>query len=628
MIKELVKIGNSFDKIFTRMAKPFLRSLFFFLIFCSGYQLAAQENYEVRRVDFHGNKTLDSDFLLDRMAVKELSYLEKLITNEQPFLFNRRLVELDMERLKRIYQSEGFLNAEVKLDPLEINEKKQIVKLSVQIEEGEPVLIDSVAIVEKEALSGIDLDSLQKKVFREMELRNGKRFRDEWIKHDVQAVENAFRNLGHAYVKVSYELDLRPDEFKTSIFYSVEPGPVSYFGETRIEGHKHVEEAFVRKQLVYKEGELYNKSLLTETRQNLYFLQLFRIVSVQPQTDAATQRSPIPVKLFIEEAPRLTTRFGVGYGTEDKFRTFLDLNYLGFLGSARRIRLYLKHSALEPYHVSLKWIQPQFLGKKSTISINPFLSRNSEPGYETRTYGLNVPVTYRFNSRLNSTVTYYLEEVEQRVEEGDVELPDPEDDKFAYNKSGMLFSAVFDNSIPKFSPEEGVKVSLGFKLNGYVFGSDFNYTRLWGDIRHYQEIGDWVLALRLMAGNISSPDSSGFIPVEDRFYAGGSNSVRGWNRSELGPRRESGTPIGGNSIVEGNIEFRYPLFWRFSGVVFLEAGNVWRESFTYRLNDLGYAAGGGLRIETPIGPIRLDLGVPVWNEKRSPQFFISVGQAF
>ncbi len=600
-----------------------------FWISCSlGLRLAAQENYEVRNVSFHGNKTLEEDFLLDQLALKKVSYVEKLITKATPFLYSQRLVDLDMERLRRIYQSEGFLNTRVSLAPLEINEKKRTVKVVVQIEEGEPVLADSVVIRSTRETPRIDKDSLTRKVFKEMKLLKGKRFRDEWIQQDLQVIENAFRNLGYAYVKVDYALNLKPEQLKTGIVYSVDPGPVSQFGETTVKGNVHVDEALIRKQLNYKEGDLYNKSLLTDTREDLYFLQLFRVVSVLPQKDASTEKNPIPVLLYVEEAPRLSTRVGVGYGTEDKFRTFLDLNYLGFLGSARRINLYTKHSALEPYHVSLKWIQPQFIGTKSTISLNPFISRNSEPGYETRTYGLNVPVTYHFNKHLNSTATYYYEKVKQRVEEGDLEPIGVVGDQFTYTKSGVLLSAVFDNSTPKFTPRQGFNFSLGLKVNGRVFGGDFNYTRLWADARHYQKMGRFVLALRLMAGGINSIDSHGFIPVEDRFYSGGSNSVRGWNRSELGPKRESGTPLGGNSILESNIELRYPLFWRFSGVAFLDAGNVWQQAYTYKLNDLAYAAGGGLRIDTPIGPVRLDLGFPVWNEKRSPQFFISVGQAF
>lgn len=239
-----------------------------------------------------------------------------------------------------------------------------------------------------------------------------------------------------------------------------------------------------------------------------------------------------------------------------------------------------------------------------------------------------MPLTYQFNSWLNSSLNYYLEDVQQSIEQGDPEFNDMESDKFPYNKSGILFSTIFNNSAPQFSPGKGINLSAGLKVNGYLFGGDFSYTRLWGDFRTYHRIGDFVLAARIMAGGISSADSSGFIPVEDRFYSGGSNSVRGWNRSELGPKRESGSPLGGKSILEGNLELRYKLFWRLSGVVFLDAGNVWQPSFDYHLNKLAYAAGGGLRLETPIGPVRLDLGYPVWNEKKSPQFFISVGQAF
>ncbi|WP_321287115.1 BamA/TamA family outer membrane protein [uncultured Sunxiuqinia sp.] len=611
------------------MTKSFWGLLFFLWLFlCENSNLSAQENFEVRNISFHGNKTLDEDFLLERMALKEVSYIEKLITNEVPFLYNQRLVDLDIERLKRIYQSEGFLHVKASMSPLQINEKKKTVKLRIAITEGEPITVDSVAIKPTDALNGINLDSLQNKAFRDMLLTKGTRFRDAALIEDVQVVENAFRNLGYAYVEVNYDLNINLDELKTPIVYEVEPGPICQFGETSIEGNKHVSTTFIRKQQMFSKGELYNKSMLSETRENLYRLQLFRIVSVLPQKDKKTLKDPIPIQLYVEEAPRLDTRFGVGYGTEDKFRTFLDLNYRGFLGGARRINLYLKHSALMPYHASLKWIQPQFLSKKSSISLNPFITRSSEPGYETRTYGINVPINYRFNSWLNSTMTYYLEDVEQRVEQGDSELPGAEDSKFPYDKSGVLLSTVFDNSNPKFSPVEGFNLSVGFKVNGHLFGSNFNYTRLWGDIRHYQEIGDWVLATRIMAGGISSADTSGFIPVEDRFYSGGSNSVRGWSRSNLGPKRDSGTPLGGKSILEANLELRYPLFWRVSGVAFIEGGNIWSDSYRYQLNDLAYAAGGGLRIDTPIGPIRLDLGVPVWNEKKSPQFFISVGQAF
>lgn len=608
--------------------KLFVFIIFLLLTFIIPFRPLAQENFEVRQVSFRGNKTLEKDFLLKKMALKEVSWLEKVLTKNEPFLYKEELVKLDLERLTRIYQSQGFLKAVVRLLPLKVNENRETVKITFEIDEGEPVKVDTVTLELFEENDSINIDSLRNNLLKDLELKQGVRFRDEAIKSDKQAIDYAFRSLGYAYANTSYSLNLNTEKMTTEIHFSVYPGPKAYVGETTISGNKHVSDQFIRKQLQYKKGELYNKSLLNETREDLYRLQLFRVVSVLPQKNAQEGRSPIPVDIYIEEAPRLSTRFGAGYGTEDKFRTFLDLKYRGFLGGARQLNLYLKHSALEPYSGHLRWIQPQFFNTNSSIALNPFIERKSEPGFETRTYGINVPLTYRFNNWLSSKLTYYFEDVEQRVEEGDEEFQHIEDEKFPYNKSGFLFSTVFDNSNPTFSPEEGFNISVGFKFNGYIFGSDFNYTRLWGDFRTYHDVGAVVLAFRIMAGGISSADSSNFIPVEDRFYSGGSNSIRGWRRSELGPKRESGTPLGGKSIFETNFEVRYPLFWRLSAVAFIEAGNVWRPSYSYNLGDLGYAAGPGLRIETPIGPVRLDVGFPLWNEKTSPAFFISVGQAF
>lgn len=607
-----------------------LRTIYsiFFIAAFSILTINAQENYEVRQIKFKGNKTLDEDYLLESMALKEVSYIEKLIFKKEPFLFNRELIDLDMIRLQRIYQSEGFIAVESAIDSLIINEKKKKIKIRIEVEEGQPVLVDSVGISYAEEKPDINIDSLHQKIFKYLELKKGARFIDKEINNDVQIIQDAYMNMGYAYVKVDYDLNLRPEKFETDIFYIVKPGPVCYVGATIIEGNKNVSDKLIQKQIKYKEGQVYDKSKLSDTRENLYYLQLFRVVSVLPQKNDTARNSIIPVKIYIEEAPRLSARFGAGYGTEDKLRGFLDLNYRGVFSSASRLNLYAKHSSLEPYMVSLRWIQPQLFATKTTLTLNPYIGRKSEPGYDTRTFGINVPVSYRFNSNLISTVSYYLENVKQTLEEGDQELLDRNSDKFPYNKSGILTSAVFNSSDPKFSPDHGMQVSLGLKLNGYLFGGNFSYTRLWADVRNYQKVGSVVLALRGMVGGIKSADSDAFIPVEDRFYSGGSNSIRGWARARLGPTRESGTPIGGNSIVEVNVEARYHLFWRLSTVLFVEAGNVWTDSYRYELGNLNYAAGTGLRVDTPIGPVRFDVGFPVWNQKRSAQFFISVGQAF
>lgn len=604
--------------------------LCFLLVLLPGYgvHLFGQDNYEIRKITFHGNHTLKESYLLEGMGLKEASGLEKFLSKKKPSLYTNEVINVAMKRLNLLYQSEGFLDIQSSIRPPKVNTKNQTLKLIIDVKEGKPVLVDTVTISMKERMTRINFDSLSKKIFKKLELTKEKRFRDQILKKDIQLIEDAFRKHGYAYVKVDFELNLRAKEYVTGIPYSVTPGPVCLFGETTITGYKHITEEFLRKQLKYKEDHVYNKSLLDETRKNMYKLQLFRVASVLPQLEPKTQLNPIPVKVYIQEAPRLSTNFGLGYGTEDKFRTYVDFTYKGFFGTARRLNVNLKHSALVPYSANVSWIQPQFFSSKSTIAFNPFIIRRQEPGFNTRSFGFNVPITYQFNDYLNTSLTYYLENVRQYLETGDPDFPDRESKNFPYNKSGILFGGIFNNSNPRFTPTGGESITLGFKVNGYLFGGEFDYTRLFGDFRIYREIWNSVVAYRFMIGGIKSSDASQFIPVEDRFYSGGANSIRGWYRNELGPKRASGSPLGGKSVIETNLEYRFRLFWLLSGVAFLDAGNVWVDSYTYRLGELAYAAGPGLRVDTPIGPVRFDVGFPLWNQKKSPQFFISVGQAF
>lgn len=590
--------------------------------------LHAQENYQIRHVSFEGNNSLSKELLVEEMSLKGLSVVEKKVSKKEYSLYNKELINLDMQRLVRFYQSEGFIEAKALVAINERNDDKKWVKLNVSIIEGNPILIDTLTFQIKQAQQSINTDSILKRLLQNIELVKGIRFRDESLQNDLYQIEDVFRNMGYAYVKVTYTLNLKPKKHSTAIHYTVNTGPICTIGETKIVGTKHVSESFIRKQLKFKSGDVYNKSLLTETRYNLYQLQLFKVVSVLPQTNASESNQAINVQIYIEETPRLGAHFGAGYGTEDQFRAFLDANYRGVFGGARRMNLYLKHSALMPYSASLSWIQPQFLSPVTSISINPFLKHNIEPGYDIRSYGINIPFTYKISKQLNSTLSYYLEKIEQKVEAGDALIIDQESEKFPYNKSGLQWGTMFNNANPKFSPTEGFVISTGLKLNGYVLGGDFNYTRLWGDFRAYHKVLSFVLAYRIMAGGISSSDESGFVPVEDRFYSGGSYSIRGWYRSELGVKRTSGSPLGGKSVLETNIELRQHLFWRIDGVAFIDAGNVWTNAYTFPINELAYATGAGLRIETPIGPIRFDMGYPIFNVKKTPAFFISVGQAF
>lgn len=601
----------------------FLMALVLFFLALQVVPGISQDNYEIRRIRFKGNKTFSKSELLDHTAMQTFNFLKR-IQRRDPVLYSAEFMESDLQRLTVFYQSEGFLHANVALDTLVINHKKQRVNINIKIRENKAVSVDTVKFKLNEPLHHVNPDSLLRKLSKRLRLANGARFRDNGIYEDVSEINTEFFNLGYVYVKTNFDLNLRQQADLVDISYDIFPGQICSFGQTTITGTNNVRESKIRKLLAYNPGDQYSKTKLDKTRSNLYDLQLFRVVSINPQMDWDHQENPIPIRIVIQEIPRWESKFGIGFGTEDRFRAFADVTYRGLFGGTSRLNLYAKHSYLTPYMVSLSWIEPMFFVKKLSLTVNPYIQRQREPGYNNLTFGLNLPVAYTFNDYLKGSLAYYFENVTQ-YEASEI---NPEDDKFLYNKSGMALWFAFNNSDPVFSAEKGWSVSLGAKVNGYIFGTQFDYTKLWIDVRKYLRLGKFVVSLRGMIGAIHSSDTTGFIPVEDRFYSGGTNSNRGWARSELGPKRENGTPMGGKSIIEMNVEVRHPLFWRLEIAAFVDVGNVWAQDYHYRFNDLAWAVGGGLRLNTPIGPVRLDLGVPIANEKRSVQFFISIGQAF
>ena len=149
------------------------------------------------------------------------------------------------------------------------------------------------------------------------------------------------------------------------------------------------------------------------------------------------------------------------------------------------------------------------------------------------------------------------------------------------------------------------------------------------EIRRYQRVSaDLVFATKWKIGSAHTYSEISYIPVEERLFSGGSNSVRGWARQRLGPVDANDKPIGGNSLMELSNELRFPLVGIVSGVVFSDIGNVWTSSYTLRWGDLRTSFGAGIRVESPVGPIRFDVARPFFDPEKRVQFHLDVGHAF
>ncbi|MBW6515286.1 MAG: BamA/TamA family outer membrane protein [Candidatus Cloacimonetes bacterium] len=634
------------------------------------------EDIRVRKVEFIGNDHLSSGHLRSLMEVRSKTFLENFMIWKKAPHYEAGLLDGDLLRIQRNYQRAGFLNIKIEEPVLIYNAPETKVTIRLILDEGERVRVRNINFRFPESPSENFAEEKIIALKKALQLKEQSPFTDAVFREDIKTVSNYFDRLGYPFIKVAHDLFLTESEQEVDITYLVDPGPKAYLAEIRFTGLDKISEHLLTRIINIKTGDEYSQRRLEQTRSRLQSLGVFQFVSVNLRLD--TVRENVPVEITVRENDTITLNFGIGYEVEieeiDKysdliqerrFRYFTEVNRLRFLGGLRKGTLLVKRSYLEPIHINFRLYQPAFPTTLSNVILNPFYRQEREPGYRIERIGGNTTLNYWVSQRTSTYLTYTYED-NNLIESAEIieirgnrelnndhileaffhttgfsfmENNEPHFSDFMdrnlletpryYRKSSITWGILRDSSRPVFYPRNGSLVSNSITLSGIGFGSDFRFVRIVTDGRMYRGLSsDLVLALRLKGGAIKGLAEGEYIPIEDRLYAGGSYSVRGWTRSDLGPKSPEGQPLGGKSLLEGSIELRYPLWKQLSVVGFYDFGNVWEDTFDHDFQDLRYAAGGGLRFATPVGPFRLDIGTPIGEGSKPVQVFISIGQAF
>lgn len=603
-------------------------AVFFIFLLLVSAVVSAQEDFVVRKIKFTGNKQFSNSQLKDEITIESSYWFKEKIVGKEPVYYTKKLLAEDIKRLQIFYQREGFLDVRFGKPKITINKKRKVI-LTLPIEEGIPIRISDVSFLVDSTYTLQDVlkPIEQKKLVYQTQTTHSKIFRDNAIAEDKLLISEIFSNQGYPYTTVNQQLQVDTTTHTTKVNWLINRGPLSYFGSTSILGNSRVPTKSILRQISYKQGDLWSRKKVDQTQKQIYNQGNYRVASVRTIIDSVMVDT-LPMHVQINEAPRWSTRFGVGYGREDKFRAFTELQYLSFITHTGRLNFFAKHSALEPYNIYFKFSQPSFLFPFNTLSINPFILRQNEPGFKLDRMGYNFSFLQNISEELNTSIGFVFEDVEQDTTDID-KVPKNIDEEVFYKKTGIVIGGIYNNSTPILDPIHGYSLSFNAKTNDIIFSHEMPFYRILTEFKTYVGLSQGtVLALKVKLGGIARTDKQSFIPNEERFYSGGSYSVRGWARSELGPKDENGKPIGGNSLFESSAEFRFDLNRQFKFTLFADAGNVWLNSFSYRLNDLHYSAGVGLKIKTPIGPAGIDFARPVFDEETSWQIHLNIGHAF
>jgi outer membrane protein assembly complex protein YaeT len=595
---------------------------------------------KVHSLSFKGVKGVEANRLRDALATRQSS---KIPWGKKSF-FDRSRFDADLKRIQAFYADRGFPDARVTAFDVKLNDKQDEVDLTVTIAEGEPVVVKTIEFSGFEVIPAAHLDDLRKRV----PLKVGQPRDRQLVVSTHEMAVNELKDHGFPYGKVATAEDDGSDEHQASLTFTADPGKVAHFGPVEVVGNKSVDEHIIRRQLTFKPGELFQRSVVQDSQRRLYGLELFQFANVEP-LNQEQQPDEVPVRVTVAEGNHQRVNFGVGYGTEEKGRVDAEYHHVNFFGGARTAGAHVRWSSLDR-GIRLDFNQPYFFRPKLSLGADGQQWYTYTPAYTSVVSGAKVTLTYRPSEHTSWAASLTSEHDVSSITDAAFNDPtlrvylialglDPttKEQNGNLNALGLDFQhTTADNLL---NAHRGYQVALHGEEAGRLTPGSFNFYSVSADARQYWPISDnLVLASRVSFGNIRpAGNEPANVPFGKKYFLGGATSIRGWGRYEVSPL-VSGQPVGGNSEFGFSEELRAVLHGNFGAVFFFDAGNVWAASWSIDLNDLRYAIGPGLRYLTPIGPIRFDIGyqlnpIPGLLVNGTPQtrryrMHFSIGQAF
>ncbi|GMV05147.1 MAG: hypothetical protein AMXMBFR53_14260 [Gemmatimonadota bacterium] len=637
---------------------------------------------EVVDVRFEGNRAFPSDSLARAIVTRETECRSAVF---EPFCWfgadfaiqraylPRREFPLDQIRLRVWYQQRGYREAEI--DTATAAMPDGGVEVTFRVDEGRPVLVDSLEVLGAEDVDIPDLlRGLPLEVGDPLSLLALDAARDTLIRR--------LTNQGYARADVlrSFSID-RSEPYAAAVTLDMVPGPLSRYGHVSVDGTESLTESTVLRTLQFRGGDLYRANQLLDAQARLFGLEIIRSASVTPDFTTGPD-SVIPVAVRIQEGDVRRVRGGGGWTSAECFDADARWVHRNFLGGGRRLqvrgrvsnilardfRALLCWKAGTEEFASLNWIasvdfaQPWIFSTRNAFQASLFGERQSLTDvFIRRAVGLSFALTRNIGPRTPLTLSYRPEL--SQLDAAEILLCTsflvcaPEDIGVLQGANwlapvGLTFTRNVTNNV--LNPSRGYAMLVDLEHAEGWTGSNFPYTRIQGEYSRFARLGEAaVLAARVRAGWVSAgpfdellnrEGGADIVHPQKRFYAGGANSVRGYAQSRLGPRvlttdvtrlldaGEGGAgctpqeivdltcdasplgddgfqarPTGGNTVLEGSLEARFPLSATFQGALFTDFGQVWDRDDVRSLSSLRVTPGFGFRYLSPIGPLRVDL---------------------
>jgi|GEM_PF-1112756 len=367
-----------------------------------------------------------------------------------------------------------------------------------------------------------------------------------------------------------------------------------------------------------------------QTEERLYGSGLFDKVGVQIYP-VGGKEDETNLVLQLREAPRYTFGYGFGYNEYEGLRGFVDWSDTNFLGMGQNLNLLLRASGrLVRFQASL--LDRFYFPGDLPISLTLFLERNERISFTSRKATIFAQTTRELTDRLRLIFRLGYEkiqnyDIQESIDPGELTRDEAPIDLTA---AGVVMQ--YDRRDDIVDPSRGSLSTADLMFAPKIFGADTGFVKAFFQHQHYFELHrSLVLATSFRFGNIFTIAGVEEVPISERFFAGGPTTLRGYRVDRAGPLDPvTGSPLGGKTLLIGNVELRFPLFWILGGSAFYDTGNVFRGFSDIQWDDISHTVGLGLRLNTGFGPVRFDFGYSLKDipNERDNQLFFTIGHAF